>query len=54
MPKWWKVVKVALKVGMKVGRVKEKARVGEIVDAIDAVIAEVEKPSPKKPSVTVR
>lgn len=41
--KWWNVLKVALAVGMKVGRVKEKARVQEIVDAVDVVIAEVEK-----------
>ena len=44
--KWWRVIKAALVVGMKVGRVKEKARVGEIVDAIDAVIAEATKPDP--------
>lgn len=42
--KWWKVIKVAIAVGMKVGRVKEQARVGEIVDAIDTVLAEAAKP----------
>jgi hypothetical protein len=41
--KWWRVIKVALTVGMKVGRVKEKARVGEIIDAVDTVIKEIEK-----------
>ena len=44
--KWWRVLKVAIAVGMKVGRVKEKARVGEIVDAIDTVIAEATKAEP--------
>ena len=44
--KWWRVIKVALAVGMKVGRVKEAKRVGEIVDAIDVVIAEAAKPEP--------
>lgn len=42
--KWWRVLKVALTVGMAVGKVKEKKRVGEIVDAIDTVIAEAAKP----------
>lgn len=44
MPKWWKVVKVAVKVAMKVGRVKEKARVDEFIEGIDTVIKEAEKP----------
>ena len=44
--KWWRVLKVALTVGMAVGRVKEKKRIGEIVDAIDTVIAEATKSEP--------
>lgn len=41
--KWWRVIKVAIAVGLKVGRVKEAQRVGEIIDAIDTVIAEAEQ-----------
>lgn len=41
--RWWQVIKVALTVGMKVGRVKEKDRVGEIVSGIDTVIEEITK-----------
>lgn len=36
---WWKVVKVAVKVGLRVGRVKEAKRVEEIVAAVDEVVA---------------
>lgn len=36
---WWKVIKVALTVGLKLGRVKEAKKVTEIVAGIDEVIA---------------
>lgn len=45
--KWWRVIKVALAVGMKVGRVKEAPRVNEIIDAVDVVIAAAQQAEKK-------
>ena len=44
--KWWNVIKVAVTVGLKLGRVKEAKRVTEIVEGIDTVITEATKPEP--------
>jgi len=45
--KWWRVVKVAVKVGLAVGKVKETKKVNQIVAAVDKVIAAVEKEKAK-------
>ena len=42
--KWWRVVKAAVAVGLKLGRVKEAKRITEIVEGIDTVITEAQKP----------
>ncbi len=45
---WWNVVKVAVKVGLSVGRVKEAKRVQEITDAVDVVVKAAIKEGKKK------
>ena len=42
--RWWKVIKLAITVAVKVGRVKEKDRVTEIVDALDVVVTAATTP----------
>ena len=45
---WWNVIKVAARVGMAVGRVKEAKRVNEIIVAVDKVIKTAENEKGKK------
>lgn len=46
--KWWRVFKVALTVGLKLGKVKEQAKITAIVDGIDTVITAATAPDPAK------
>lgn len=42
--KWWRVTKTAIKVGLRLGRVKEAERITQVVDGIDKVLEAATKP----------
>jgi hypothetical protein len=49
--KWWRVLKLAAKIGLKVGRVKERDRILEIGEAVETVIeAATETPATTTPT----